>query len=112
LNSLGETEEWGRLMAEDMLQVVHRHVIFTIDEGLRMIFLRHREMLKPFIDEAVKLLHERFKREFKVVPGVIAGLHTFGSRINCKPHTHMLVIIGGMGRNVAGILRGSIWPGL
>jgi hypothetical protein len=94
--SNGETEEWGRLMAEDMLQVSHRHVIFTIDEGLRNIFLQHREMLKPFMDEAVKLIQEWFKKKCKVVPGIIAGLHTFGSRINFNPHIHMLVTMGGM----------------
>jgi hypothetical protein len=34
----GETEEWGRLLSEDVFQVNHRHDIFTIDDGLRNIF--------------------------------------------------------------------------
>jgi hypothetical protein len=42
---------------------------------MRTIFLQHREMLKPFMDEAVKLVQEWFKRKFKVVCGIIAGLH-------------------------------------
>jgi hypothetical protein len=83
-----------RLMVEDILQVVHPHVIFTLDEGLRIIFLRHREMLKSFMDEAVKLIQQWFKKKFKVVPGITAGLHTFGSRINFNPHIHMLVTMG------------------
>nr|WP_231571223.1 transposase zinc-binding domain-containing protein [Paenibacillus sp. VKM B-2647] len=29
--SCGETEEWARLLEEDVFQVNHRHVIFTID---------------------------------------------------------------------------------
>src|SRR5690242_4922303 len=33
--SVGESEEWSRLLTEDVLQVNHRYVIFTIDEGLR-----------------------------------------------------------------------------
>jgi len=32
--SSGETEEWSRMIAEEVVQVNHRHVIFTIDEGL------------------------------------------------------------------------------
>jgi hypothetical protein len=52
--SCGETEEWSRLLAEDVFQVNHRHMIFTIDEGLRDIFLQDREMLKDFMDEAVR----------------------------------------------------------
>ncbi|MED0676028.1 transposase [Aneurinibacillus thermoaerophilus] len=97
--SNGETEEWGRLLAEDMFQVCHRHVIFTIDEGLRNIFLQHREMLKPFMDEAVKLVQGWFKKKFRVTPGIIAGLHTFGSRLNFNPHVHMLVTMRGMKEN-------------
>jgi hypothetical protein len=50
--SCGETEEWSRVLAEDVFQVNHRHVIFTIDEGLRDVFLRHRHLLKDFMDEA------------------------------------------------------------
>lgn len=94
--SCGETEEWSRLMAEDVFQVNHRHMIFTIDEGLREIFLKHREMLKEFMDEAVRVVQEQFVKKHKVTPGVIAGLHTFGSKLNFNPHVHMLVTMGGM----------------
>lgn len=31
--SIGESEEWSRLLIEDVFQVNHRHVILTIDEG-------------------------------------------------------------------------------
>lgn len=33
------------MMAEDVMQVNHRHVIFTIDEGLRVIFQKNRHLL-------------------------------------------------------------------
>lgn len=94
--SSGETEEWSRMMAEDVMQVNHRHVIFTIDEGLRVIFQKHRQLLKPLMDEAVRIVQGWFKKKFKLTPGVIAGLHTFGSRMNFNPHVHMLVTMGGM----------------
>ena len=97
--SHGETEEWGRLMAEDVFQVNHRHVIFTIDEGLREIFLKHREMLKEFIDGAVGVILQWYKKKMNVMPGIIAGLHTFGSRLNFNPHVHMLITMGGMKEN-------------
>lgn len=97
--SCGETEEWSRMMAEDVFQVNHRHMIFTIDEGLREIFMKHREMLKDFMDEAVRVVQEHFEKKHKVTPGVIAGLHTFGSKLNFNPHVHMLVTMGGMTEN-------------
>lgn len=94
--SLGESEEWSRLLTEDVLQVNHRHMIFTIDEGLRKIFLLHRHLLKPLMDEAAKLVTTFFKQKAKVSPGIIAGLHTFGARVNFNPHVHMLVTMGGL----------------
>jgi len=98
--SCGETEEWSRLLEQDVFQVNHRHVIFTIDEGLREIFLLHRaKLLKPFMDEAVRVVKSYFEKKHKVTPGVIAGLHTFGAQINFNPHVHMLVTMGGMKKN-------------
>ncbi|WP_261808066.1 transposase zinc-binding domain-containing protein [Paenibacillus sp. N3.4] len=37
--SCGETKERSRLLLEDVFQVNHRHVVFTIDEGLWSVFL-------------------------------------------------------------------------
>lgn len=95
----GETEEWSRLIAEDVLQVNHRHVIFTIDEGLRVVFQKYRHLLKDLMNEAVRIVQDYYKKKSKVVPGVIAGLHTFGARMNFNPHVHMLVTMGGMKKN-------------
>ncbi len=97
--SSGETEEWSRLIAEDVLQVNHRHVIFTIDEGLRVIFQKHRHLLKDLMDEAARIVRDFFQKKCKVIPGIIAGLHTFGAKINFNPHVHMLVTMGGMKKN-------------
>jgi len=94
--SVGESEEWGRLLSDEVLQVNHRHVIMTIDEGLRDVFLLHRHLLKDLMDEAAKLIQNYFKKKAKVTPGIIMGLHTFGSRVNFNPHVHMLVTMGGM----------------
>lgn len=97
--SCGETEEWSRVLEEDVFQVNHRHVIFTIDEGLWDVFLLHRKLLKLFMDEAVRIVKEHFEKKHKVTPGIIAGLHTFGARMNYNPHVHMLVTMGGMKKN-------------
>lgn len=94
--SLGESEEWSRLLTEDVLQVNHRHVIFTIDGCLWEIFLLHRHLLKPLMDEAAKLISDYFRKKSKVKVGIIAGLHTFGSKVNFNPHVHMLVTMGGI----------------
>ncbi|USG65934.1 transposase zinc-binding domain-containing protein [Brevibacillus ruminantium] len=84
--SCSEAEEWSRIMNEEVLQVNHRHVTFTIDEGLRVIFQKYRRMLKEFMNEAVRLVQEWFEKKLKVAPGIIAGLYTFGSHLNFDPH--------------------------
>jgi hypothetical protein len=97
--SNGETEEWSRLLADDVVKVVHRHAVFTMDERLWPIFLKHRHLLKHLMDEAVGLVQVWFKKKHKVTPGIIVGLHTFGARMNFNPHVHMLVTMGGMEKN-------------
>lgn len=94
--SVGESEEWSRILSNEVIQVNHRHVIFTVDEGLRDVFLLHRHLLKPLMDEAARILKDFFWRKAKLEPGIISGLHTFGSRVNFNPHVHMLVTMGGI----------------
>ncbi|MCM3652230.1 transposase [Metabacillus litoralis] len=97
--SCGEMEERGRVLQDEVFQVNHRHMIFTIDKGLRDIFLKHRYLLKEFMDQAVRIVQNFFEKKMKVTPEVIAGLHTFGSRLNFNPHVHMLLTMGGMKEN-------------
>ncbi|WP_339060280.1 transposase [Tepidibacillus marianensis] len=59
----------------------------------------HRHLLKDLMDEAARLLTDFFQKKAKVTPGIIAGLHTFGSRVNFNPHVHRLVTMGGMTEN-------------
>ncbi|MFQ8675905.1 MAG: transposase zinc-binding domain-containing protein [Enterococcus avium] len=55
----GESQRWAEVAANDLFTVTHRHVIFTIDEGLREIFLKEKyrkELLKGLMDEAARIL--------------------------------------------------------
>ncbi|WP_415783309.1 transposase zinc-binding domain-containing protein, partial [Alkalicoccus chagannorensis] len=36
--AVGESQKWAAVQANDMYQTIHRHVILTVDEGLRSIF--------------------------------------------------------------------------
>jgi hypothetical protein len=96
--SCGEAEEWSRVLGNDAYQVIHRHVIFTIDEELRVVFVKHRFLLKDLMDRSVKLIQDYFEKKGKVVTGIIAGLHTFGARVQFNPHVHMMVTMGGLTR--------------
>ena len=97
--SCGEAEEWSRVLSQDAYQVIHRHVIFTIDEELRVIFEKHRALLKELMDRAARLIQDYMKKKHKVQAGIIAALHTFGARGQFNPHVHMMVTMGGMKEN-------------
>jgi len=97
--SCGEAEEWSRVLSQDAYQVIHRHVIFTIDEGLRIVFEKHRYLLKDLMDSAAGLLKEYLLKRKHLQAGIIAGLHTFGARGQFNPHVHMMVTMGGIKRD-------------
>lgn len=94
----GESQRWSEMTGDDTYHVMHRHVIFTIDEGLRDIFLmeKHREvLLKGLMDEAAGIILN-FYGKHRARPGIIAALHTFGSKLEFNPHVHMVVTMGGI----------------
>nr|WP_242595859.1 transposase zinc-binding domain-containing protein [Enterococcus sp. MJM12] len=55
----GESRRWAEITANDMLNIMHRHVVFTIDEGLRPIFMMEKyrdQLLKGLMDETSKIV--------------------------------------------------------
>lgn len=94
----GESQKWAEIVAQDVFSVTHRHVVFTIDKGLRDIFMmkNYREtLLKGLMDEAAGIILNFFEKR-KIKAGVIATIHTFGSQLEFNPHVHMIVTMGGI----------------
>lgn len=51
--AVGEAQKWAEIQANDMYHAVYRHVVLTIDEGLRPIFAEGkswRERIKEIFD--------------------------------------------------------------
>lgn len=94
--AVGESQCWSEMVSEDRYHTIHRHIVFTIDEGARKLFPLHRkELLKGLMDEAANVVQMYFRKK-RITPGIIAGLHTFGSELEFNPHVHMIVTIGGL----------------
>lgn len=103
-NSCGKVkiDKWVEDVTEDMLNVSHRHMVFTIPEELRDVFLKKRELLRILPDMAAQVLKNFFKERSKkeeYIPGIIAVIHTFGSDLKWNPHVHILVTEGGVGNS-------------
>ena len=75
----------------------HRHIVFTIPEKMRILFLKDRTLLKLLSDSAAEAIqsyfHDRSKRQ-KPTPGIICVIHTFGRDLKWNPHVHALVTEG------------------
>ena len=95
-----------------LLDVAHRHVVFTVPKSLRGLIERerwlHGEMAKAARDTLGRLLAEAAV-EPGGVPGVVVSLQTFGSfGANFHPHLHVLVTDGVFTRD--GRFHPVVWP--
>lgn len=93
------TEQWVEQLSKELMDVPHRHMVFTIPEELRRVFLKNRKLLKDLSDCAAKTvisyLWERSKKS-KPTLGIVCVIHTFGRDLKWNPHVHALVTEGAL----------------
>jgi len=92
----GYMQEWSKKVVENMYEIAHRHIMFTVPEELWEIFLRRRDLLKDLMDISYELLNKWFREKEKLEVGMMVGLHTFGATMNFNSHVHVMVTEGGM----------------
>lgn len=93
--------KWSEKQAENMLNVKHRHAVFTIPEELRNYFYKKRELLKELQDATYGVVSHYYKEKVKGnhEVGLISVVHTFGSDLKWNPHIHALFTEGGIDKN-------------
>lgn len=102
-------DEWVEKQVQTILNVSHRHTVFTIPEELRGKFYWHRELLADMCDRVAEVVQAWFRGERKkgkvTAPnrrqvgnevGVITVVHTFGRDMKFNPHVHALVTEGAL----------------
>ncbi|HHY81128.1 MAG TPA: IS91 family transposase [Clostridiales bacterium] len=93
------TEDWVERLSKELLNVPHRHIVFTIPEKLRKVFLKDRKLIKVLSDSAAETilsyLWERSKKQ-RPTPGIVCVVHTFGRDLKWNPHIHALVTEGAL----------------
>ena len=111
---------WTQKMTNDILNIPHRHILFTIPKELRAFFCYDRTLLTKLakaVNEVMKYqfhnIHKKIARKFKVPKsspnyftnsdivhyGLITVIHTFGRDLKWNPHIHALVSLGGFTKN-------------
>jgi len=93
-------EEWVEKTVNNIFDVPHRHIVFTIPKELREIIFKDRSLIKVLTDCAARTALEVLQiRGSDAVPGIIAIVHTFGGDLKFNPHVHMLITEGGLTSN-------------
>lgn len=89
-------------MAFKIINVPHRHLVFTIAKELRPFFLSDRSLLNCLFSAVQSVLISLFHKDNKselFTPGFILVLHTFGRDLKWNPHIHCLISEGGIGKS-------------
>lgn len=85
-------------MSFKLVNVQHRHCVFTIDENLRDFFLEDRSLLDCLFHSVASVVSRMFfkmNNSKNFTPGFIMVLHTFGRDLKWNPHIHCLISEGG-----------------
>lgn len=84
-------------MSFKIINVPHRHCVFTIDDSLRHYFLENRSLLDCLFNAVRSVVLRMFRKINKhdnLTPGFICVLHTFGRDLKWNPHIHCLISEG------------------
>ncbi|MCI8725750.1 MAG: transposase [Hungatella sp.] len=90
-------------LAFKLVNVHHRHCVFTMDEQLREFFLLDRSLpdcLFHAVNSVVSRMFFKRNKSMHFTPGFIMVLHTFGRDLKWNPHIiHCLISEGGYSDN-------------
>lgn len=85
-----------------LINTKHRHMVFTIPDELRIIFMKEKELLKILSDavaEVIRSWYYDMNHKEEYMPGIVTVIHTFGRDMKWNPHVHALITEGAMGKS-------------
>jgi len=96
------TDDWTEKQIERILDVPHRHTVFTVPQEMRKFFFDDRKKLTELSKEVANVFKYWYKNKYKkreLEVGVITVIHTFGRDLNFNPHVHALVTEGAIDKH-------------
>lgn len=92
-----DTLEWAERVKDQMLDIPHRHVVFTVPHALNGLIKDNKRYLLSFLFQvSADTLKDWMWHKYKLTPGIISVLHTFGEKKDYHTHIHMIVSWGGI----------------
>ena len=98
--SWNDTVKWAEKVKGNMLNIPHRHVVFTIPHQLNSLIIRNKFiLLNTLMQTSAEALKDWINYKFNLQPGIISVLHTAGEQKENHFHTHMILSWGGVDKN-------------
>ncbi len=95
-----DTMKWAEKMKAQMLDIPHRHVVFTLPHKLNDLISNNKwELLSALFKAAAEAIKDWMMHKYNLTPGIISVLHTFGETKQMHPHIHMILSWGGVNKN-------------
>lgn len=95
-----DTLMWAEKMKEQMLDIPHRHVVFTLPHKLNSLLKKNKAVVLDILFKtAADAIKDWMIHKYKLTPGIISVLHTFGEKKDLHPHIHMILSWGGINSN-------------
>ena len=98
--SWNDTVRWAEKVKGNMLNIPHRHVVFTIPHQLNFLIIRNKFiLLNTLMQTSAETLKDWINYKYDLQPGIISVLHTAGERKENHFHTHMILSWGGVDKD-------------
>lgn len=95
--SWSDTVKWADKIKRNMLNIPHRHVVFTIPHALIPLIKRNEfAMLNMQMQVSAMTLKDWMERKYGLRCGIISVLHTAGELKTFHSHVHMILSWGGI----------------
>jgi hypothetical protein len=95
----GQIAAWLAEREVEMLPCPYFHLIATVPESLRPLFLKHQKSLYGLLMKTVSRCVIDIVRQDRFIgatPAILTVLHTWNGRLEFHPHVHLLVSAGGV----------------
>ena len=80
-----------------MMDIPHRHVVFTLPHQLNNLIKDNKQQLLDFLFKAAsESVMDWMQHKYGLKPGIISVLHTFGETKEFHTHIHMILSWGGI----------------
>jgi len=92
-----DTVRWANRVKGQMLNIPHRHAVFTLPHALNgLIKGNGKHLLNILMRTSADTMKDWISHKYRLRTGIITVLHTYGEKKDSHYHVHMIVSWGGI----------------